>query len=93
VATEAGGPTADQEINEDLTEVLRRALRPFFTTVGEAFGVIEDRQVAMEEALGDIGHRLDLLRPAWNAPRRFRWASCRPPSAASRAPSPTSETS
>jgi len=36
-----------------------RALGPFFSTLGEAFGIIEDRQLALQQSIDDIRRRLD----------------------------------
>ncbi len=65
---ETVGPAAEPT-GEDLSQAVQGALLPFFSIVGEAFGVIEDRQVSTERLLGDMRRRLDQLEPAAQGPQ------------------------
>jgi len=52
-------PNAADHRRDEVAEAVGRALGPFFSTLGEAFGIIEDRQLAMQQSIDDIRRRLD----------------------------------
>ena len=55
----SASPDAAEHRRDEVAEAVGRALRPFFSTLGEAFGIIEDRQLAMQQSIDDIRRRLD----------------------------------